>query len=81
MEPPATSHPPGSDLNWNQSRISAAAAIKKEIFARPRTSGELFFNQDSFKEPPDFWGLQMLVSVKVQPPSEAGTITFPTFAL
>ena len=79
MEPPATSHPPGSDLNWNQSRISAAAAIKREIFAENKW--RTFFYRGSFKAPPGFWGLQMLVSVKVQPPSETGTITFPTFAL
>ena len=71
LEPPATSHPPGSDLNRNQERD----------FCTAKNKWGTFFYQDSFKEPPDFWGLQMLVSIKAQPPSEVGTTTFPAFAL
>ena len=69
----ATSHEPPTRLRFEpQSR--------KRFLHGQEQVGDFFF-QDSFKEPPGFWGLQMLVSIKVQPQSEAGAITFPTFAL
>ena len=78
----ATSHEPPTRLRFElESKQDFCCRRNQERDFCTAKNNWGFFYQDSFKEPPDFWGLQMLVSVKVQPPSEVGTTTFPPFAL
>lgn len=79
----ATSHEPPTRLRFElESKQDFCCRRNQERdFCTAKNKWGTFFYQDSFKEPPGFWGLQMLVSIKVQPQSEAGAITFPTFAL
>ena len=79
----ATSHEPPTRLRFElESKQDFCCRRNQERdFCTAKNKWGTFFYQDSFKEPPGFWGLQMLVSIKIEPQSEAGTITSPPFAL
>ena len=68
----ATSHEPPTRLRFElESKQDFCCRRNQERdFCTAKNKWGTFFYQDSFKEPPGFWGLQMLVSVKVQPPSD-----------